>query len=112
MNIRIHHLLGYGALFAGFALHPLALAAAEQQEKALQQVKDQWALLDQYCIGCHNSEDWAGSVAFDTMTADNVHENTAVFEAAMRKLRGRLMPPPGNERPDEKTLDGFVVTME
>lgn len=112
MSKRIHQLFTCGALFAGFALHPLVLAAAEQEQKALQSVKDQWALLDDYCVSCHNTEDWAGSIAFDTMTPDTVHENTAVFEHAMRKLRGRLMPPPGNDRPDEKAIDQFVATME
>src|SRR5688500_11082757 len=30
----------------------------------------------------------------------------------MRKLRGRLMPPPGNDRPTEATIDDFVGNME
>jgi len=31
---------------------------------------DQWSLLSSYCTDCHNATDWAGSVAFDTMTPD------------------------------------------
>ncbi len=31
-----------------------------------------WGLLEQRCTKCHNSTDWAGGVAFDTMTADSI----------------------------------------
>jgi len=58
--------------------------------------------------GLPHSEDWAGSVDFDGLTAADIADNTPVFEAAMRKLRGRLMPPPGNERPAEGAIDDFV----
>lgn len=51
-------------------------------------------MLDTYCIGCHNSRARAGGVAFDTLALDAVHEHADVWEAAVRKLRGRLMPPP------------------
>ncbi len=36
----------------------------------------------------------AGGVALDTLPLDAVHEHADVWEAAVRKLRGRLMPPP------------------
>ncbi len=100
------------ALLAGFALSPLALVAAEADERVLHAVEEQWGLLNEYCVGCHNDEDWAGSVTFANLTPDTIAQNTAVFEAAMRKLRGRLMPPPGNERPDEQQIDAFVGDME
>jgi hypothetical protein len=72
----------------------------------------QWQLFDDYCVSCHNIEDWAGSLAFDTLPPEQIAENTAVFEAAIRKLRGRLMPPPGNDRPAEAELDHFITSME
>ncbi len=105
------------SLLAGLALNPLALAAAERAEtadtaKALHEMEGQWGVLDKYCVKCHNSEDWAGSVDFGGFGAADVAKNPQVFEAAIRKLRGRLMPPPGNERPDEKTIDAFVAHME
>ena len=31
--------------------------------------KGDWHMLQTYCTKCHNSEDWAGGVAFDTMNA-------------------------------------------
>jgi mono/diheme cytochrome c family protein len=74
--------------------------------------KDRWEFLNQYCIECHNAEDWAGGVAFDTMTPEQLAENAEVMEHAVRKLRGRLMPPPGKPQPDSRALYSFVSWME
>ena|SRR5688572_15913344 len=68
--------------------------------------------LDAYCTGCHSSAVRAGGVAFDTLTFDAVHEHADVWEAAIRKLRGRLMPPPGSRQPDQREIDAFVTFME
>ena len=71
-----------------------------------------WALLHDRCEKCHNSEDWAGEVAFDTMSPDDIPKDAETWEKAVRKLRGRLMPPPGNPQPDQQTIDTFVHWME
>jgi hypothetical protein len=65
-------------------------------------------MLRQYCGKCHNTTDWAGGVAFDTMSPAEVPGNADVWEAAVRKLSGGLMPPPGNPHPPQKQVDGFV----
>src|ERR1700742_4661558 len=71
-----------------------------------------WALLKDRCEKYHNSEDWAGSVAFDTMSPQDIPADAETWEKAVRKLRGRLMPPPGNPQPDQQTIDTFVHWME
>ncbi len=71
-----------------------------------------WAFLKQYCSKCHNSEDWAGGVAFDTMTPQDIPGDAKVWEHAVVKLRGRLMPPPGNPQPPNQDVHGFVSYME
>lgn len=86
--------------------------AAEQTAPELAELDARWELLDRYCVGCHNFEDWAGSVAFDGLKPADIAADTALWEEAIRKLRGRLMPPPGQERPDETTIDAFVAHME
>ncbi len=35
-----------------------------------------------------------------------------MWEKALRKLRGRQMPPPGSRQPDQKEIDAFVAWME
>ncbi|MEY4640179.1 MAG: hypothetical protein RLZZ227_173 [Pseudomonadota bacterium] len=66
------------------------------------------ALLDQYCVECHNSSDWAGGVAFDALSLEQVNQDAAIWEAALRKLRAGLMPPKGNPRPERAVLDGMA----
>jgi mono/diheme cytochrome c family protein len=70
------------------------------------------ATLDTYCVSCHNSRARAGGVAFDTLNLDAVHEHADVWEKSVRKLRGRLMPPPGSRQPDQREIDTFVTWME
>src|SRR4030095_5776398 len=64
--------------------------------------------LDTYCVTCHNSRVRAGGVAFDTVSLDAVHEHADVLEKALRKLRGRLMPPPGNRQPEQREVAALV----
>ena len=71
-----------------------------------------WGMLKQYCVKCHNAEDWAGGVAFDTMSPQEIPDQADIWEHAMRKLRGRLMPPPGKPQPDAATIRSFVGWME
>ena len=71
-----------------------------------------WGMLKQYCSKCHNAEDWAGGVAFDTLSPQEIPDQAETWEHAVRKLRGRLMPPPGNPQPDAATIHSFVNWME
>ena len=71
-----------------------------------------WQLLSGYCEKCHNLTDWTGGIAFDTMKPDAIPTDAKVWEAAVSKLRGRMMPPPGEKQPDQATIDSFVSWME
>jgi hypothetical protein len=68
--------------------------------------------LDTYCVTCHNSRVKAGELALDTLSLDAVHQNADVWEKSIRKLRGRLMPPPTSRQPDQREIDAFVTWME
>ncbi len=72
----------------------------------------EWGFFEQYCGKCHNSTDWAGGVAFDTMTSDGIADDAKVWEAAVRKLRGRLMPPPDKPQPEQQKVDTLVSFLE
>ena len=72
----------------------------------------QIAAIDQYCSGCHNNADYTADVSFDGMTADSVAEHAALYEKAVRKLRGRVMPPPGEPQPDNQTVADLVGWLE
>ena len=81
----------------------LAAAAGAQQTPAL---------LNEYCLDCHNSEDWAGSLALDTMDAEHVERDAAGWEKVVRKLRAGMMPPAGEPRPEAGMVNSFVTTLE
>lgn len=72
----------------------------------------QWQILEGYCEKCHNVTDWAGDIAFDTMQPQEIAQDAKVWEAAVGKLQGRLMPPPGQKQPSQATVDGFVSWLQ
>lgn len=69
-------------------------------------------LLADYCLDCHNIEDWAGSLALDTLNYEQVAADAAVWEKVVRKLRAGMMPPAGEPRPSEAVLQVFVSSLE
>lgn len=71
-----------------------------------------WHFLDHYCSKCHNTTDWAGGVAYDTMKPSQVPADAQIWERAVRKLSGDLMPPPGNAQPPQKRIHEFVSWLE
>ena len=72
----------------------------------------QWPFLDKYCVECHNRTDLTAQLAFDAFAPGAVAEHADVFERAVRKLRGHLMPPPGSQQPAAKDADAFVGWLE
>src|SRR5690349_10268472 len=87
---------------------PTAASAA----LATSSIAPNWKMLESYCQECHNATDWAGGVAFDTMAPEDAASDAEVWEKAVRKMRGSLMPPPGKKQPDEATRARFIKTME
>ena len=77
-----------------------------------EQTEQRWSMLDSYCLDCHNAIDRAGDVAFEGLAPESVSEHAEIFEAAVRKLRGRLMPPPGSAQPEQAEIDGLVGWLE
>ncbi len=96
------------ALAAGFALPGMAAEPAPAAD-----AHARWTLIERYCYDCHNTTDWAGGAAFDTMSFDTLGSDAKVWESAVRKLRAGFMPPPGvKERPDQKSVEGLIGFLE
>ena len=70
------------------------------------------ALLTRYCVACHSSANPTAGLVLNTLDLSQAGANAAVMEKLVRKLRGRMMPPPGMPRPDEATTNAFVAWME
>ena len=72
----------------------------------------QLATIQQYCTGCHNDRTKMAGVSFQGLTAQDIGQRADVFEKAVRKLRGRVMPPPGARQPDGAAVDALVAWLE
>ena len=98
-----------------------AVVWAEASEHAAQvaatfsrfdEAADRFAFLQENCVGCHNAEDWAGSLAFDLIGPNEIADQPELWEKVVSKLQGRMMPPAGQPRPDAKTTDAFIAWVE
>jgi mono/diheme cytochrome c family protein len=76
------------------------------------EAEKQLATINTYCVGCHNDGAKIGGVSFQGLTAASVAERGDVFEKAVRKLRGRVMPPPGAKQPAAATAEALVSWLE
>jgi hypothetical protein len=72
----------------------------------------QRALINQYCVGCHNDRLKSGGLTLTALNLDNVPQSAEVAEKVIRKLRGGLMPPAGANRPDSHAVAEFVSWLE
>ncbi|MBM3779115.1 MAG: DUF1592 domain-containing protein [Acidimicrobiia bacterium] len=89
--------------------------AAQGPALALQQggaVSTQRALLDTYCVTCHNARVKAGGLVLAEADVANVANDADLWERVVRKLRAGMMPPPGQRRPDPAAHEAFVGWLE
>jgi len=64
------------------------------------------------CDKCHNTTDWAGGFAFDTLDLSHPGQDPEIWEKAVTKLTGRLMPPAGQKQPSQAVIDSFLDYLE
>jgi mono/diheme cytochrome c family protein len=76
------------------------------------QAQVQLATIKQYCAGCHNDRAKTAGVSFEGLTGESIGQHAELFEKAVRKLRGRVMPPPGARQPEAAAIDSLVVWLE
>ena len=71
------------------------------------------ALVNRYCVTCHNQRLKTAKLALDTLDLTHPEKDALAWERAIRKLRGGMMPPPGAARPavaDVQALAGYLET--
>ena len=86
----------------------LALASAS----ALCGQEAQRALINKYCVVCHNTKLKTGGLMLDQLDLAHLGDHAEIGEKVVRKLRAGMMPPSGMPRPDRAALDGLVTWME
>ncbi|MGA3188546.1 MAG: DUF1592 domain-containing protein [Bryobacteraceae bacterium] len=70
------------------------------------------ALVNQYCVGCHNDKLKSGSFSWTQIDLTHPERTAEQSEKVIRKLRAGLMPPPGLPRPDATTMKAFAASIE
>jgi hypothetical protein len=75
-------------------------------------VPTQLATIQQFCVGCHNDRAKMAGVSFQGITAESIPQHAELFEKAVRKLRGRVMPPPGAKQPAPAATDSLIGYLE
>ena len=72
----------------------------------------QRAVLDRYCVTCHNARLRTAGLQLDTADVDHPEGDAAVWEKVLHKLRTREMPPPGVPHPDNVTYESLSRALE
>ena len=75
-------------------------------------VATQRALLDRYCVVCHNAKLKTADLLLDQLDLAHLGDHKEIGEKVVRKLRAGMMPPAGMPRPDRAVLDGLITWME
>ena len=70
------------------------------------------AVMDRYCVGCHNGRLKTGNLELDKFDLNHVTNQAEVAEKVVRKLRAGMMPPTNLPRPDASVLNGLTTWME
>jgi Protein of unknown function (DUF1592)/Protein of unknown function (DUF1588)/Protein of unknown function (DUF1585)/Protein of unknown function (DUF1587)/Protein of unknown function (DUF1595)/Planctomycete cytochrome C len=81
-------------------------------QQTSQHVSPERALINQYCVTCHNERAKTAGLMLDKLDIDHAGEHAEVWEKVVRKLRGGMMPPQGMPRPDQAKIDGLITWLE
>ncbi len=87
-------------------------AGGRAQEPAAGSPSEHRALLDRYCVTCHNARMQIGGLALDAIELSRLDAGAEVWEKVIRKLRVGAMPPPGRPRPDGVGAAALVSYLE
>ena len=94
---------------------PAAVSLAQTASTTPAAVSSSRALLDEYCVACHNDRARQAGLTLETLDADRVGHvdgDVAVWEKVAKKLRARAMPPPGRPRPEDAVYESVALSLE
>ena len=70
-------------------------------------IATQRALLDNYCVTCHDDHVKTANLSLQNSDLSKVGEQAELWEKVVRKLRAGVMPPPDVPRPSLAEYDGL-----
>jgi hypothetical protein len=92
-----------------------APATAERARGAPATPAELTTVVRTYCSTCHNDRARSGNLSlegFDVARAAHSPATIDTSEKMIRKLRAKMMPPPGMRRPADESLQTLVETLE
>lgn len=107
-----HWVVAICFVMAPVSLQLRAASPSRQASHPVPSVASERALLDRYCVTCHNQKAKTAGIMFDTLDLAHVGPDAAVWERAILKLRGGMMPPAGMPRPGQATINALVKFLE
>ena len=88
------------------------LLAAGPQAPAGHSAAPERALLERYCVTCHNDQLRTASLSLEALDLGDVRADAEIWEKVVLKLRAGMMPPAGRPRPDRETYDRLASFFE
>ena len=68
-------------------------------------------LLTDFCIDCHNADNQEGDLDLDSILAAPITDHLADWEAVVRNIRARQMPPADASRPEEDEYETLASAL-
>ena len=97
------------------AARPAPNASARQASgapAAAQSVSENQAVLQKYCVSCHNEKLKSGGLALTALDMASVAKDIEPWEHVIRKVRTGAMPPVGRPRPEKAMAMSLVSYLE
>jgi hypothetical protein len=96
--------IGVLALLAALSAHPaLSRSSSPAARKAL---------VDDYCITCHNNDMRVGNFSLEEVDLEDPSTHAESLEKVALKLRAGMMPPAEMPRPEPSDLEAFIADIE
>ncbi|MBA0088104.1 MAG: DUF1587 domain-containing protein, partial [Acidobacteria bacterium Pan2503] len=99
-------------LLAAWAAAALGAAPQHADKQAPDTADANQALIKRYCATCHNQKLRTAKLALDVLDLTHPEKNALIWERAIRKLRGGMMPPPGAPRPPVEAVNALAAYLE
>src|SRR5947209_13487519 len=109
--VMVSAVLGYGQA-AGPQKQAQGTTAVPATQRTPETAAAQRALLDQYCVVCHNDKLKTANLSLEKLDLTTAGEHPELWEKVVRKLRAGVMPPPGLPRPALTDYEGIRDWLE
>ena len=90
----------------------LLATSANPQAPAGHSAAPERALLERYCVTCHNDNLRTAGFSLESLDLGNIGADAEAWEKVVLKLRAGMMPPAGRPRPDRETYDRLASFLE